>query len=216
MTNRHKYNIKKWMFMKIVKYFFCYMFLFLLCSCHTVIGNWLKKYSKHQLTFGEENAHLGRFRVDGCYIGNVENLDSVHGWGYVFYPDGICVDFCFDENKKNNGRIDFANSLEKKNIYPRQWHSSFMGVYEVRNDTIYCEMYRWGDLLHISTQLWGYKFAIKDSCTLESDKHGGRKFHLVPCENMLYPRTKFVKDRKWIWKTNEDWLKYKKSKKKKK
>ena len=94
-----------------------------------------------------------------------------------------------------------------------------MGVYEVRNDTIYCEMYRWGDLLHISTQLWGYKFAIKDSCTLESDKHSYNNsydFHFVPCENMLYPRAKFIKNRKWIWKTKEDWLMYKESKKKKK
>ncbi|MBQ3875402.1 MAG: hypothetical protein II728_08465, partial [Bacteroidaceae bacterium] len=98
-----------------------------------------------------------------------------------------------------------------------QWYFK-MGVYEVRNDTAYCEMYRWTDLLHISTECWEYKFAIKDSYTLESnklcDKNHDYNFHFVPCTNIVRPREKFIKDRKWMWKTKEDWMKYKESKRK--
>ena len=192
--------------------------LFLICSCHTVVGNWLKGYADNHLTYGEEYAHQGRFRVDGCYIhGAVGRMDSTHVGGYVFYPDGICAEFGFDKVKRDNGRIDFGNSLSKEILYPKEWQS-MMGVYEIRNDTVYCEMYRWMDLLHISSELWVFKFAIKDSCTLESNKchdgNGDYNFHFVPCTNIVYPRAKFIKDRKWMWKTEEDWLKYKESKKK--
>ena len=186
--------------------------LFLFCSCHTVVGNWLKEYADNRLTYGEEYAHQGRFRVDGCYIyGPTEKLDSVCKWGYIFYPDGICAEFGFDKVKRDNGRIDFGNSLSKEILYPKEWQS-MMGVYEIRNDTVYCEMYRWMDLLHISSEVWKYKFAIKDSCTLR-DKKYEYNFHFVPCTNIVYPRAKFIKDRKWMWKTEEDWSKYKESKK---
>ncbi|MCR5313241.1 MAG: hypothetical protein K6E54_06330 [Bacteroidaceae bacterium] len=198
--------------------------LFLLCSCHTVVGNWLKKYADNHLTYGEENANQGRFRVDGCYIhGSTETLDSKR-WGYIFYPDGICAEFGFDEVKRDSSRIDFGNSVSFGNtleeiLYPQKW-PGLVGVYEIRNDTVYCEMYRWMDLLHICTELWGYKFAIVDSCTLKSNimsnENNDYNFHFVPCTNIIHPREKFIKDRKWMWKTKEDWLKYKESKKKKK
>ena len=209
--------------MKNIKTIVALLSLFLLCSCHTVVGNWLERYADNHLTFGEENAHQGRFRVDGCYIiGSVERMDSTCVGGYVFYPDGICADFGFDKAKRDNGRIDFGNSLSFGNtlediLYPQKW-PGMVGVYEIRKDTVYCEMYRWMDLLHISSECWGYKFAIKDSCTLESnrmhDRNGDYNFHFVPCTNIVYPRAKFIKDRKWMWKTEEDWLKYKESKKK--
>ena len=187
--------------------------MFLLCSCHTVVGNWLERYADNHLTYGEQNAHQGRFRVDGCYIiGPVERMDSTCVGGYVFYPDGICADFGFDKAKRDNGRIDFGNSLSKEILYPKEWQS-MMGVYEIRNDTVYCEMYRWMDLLHISSECWGYKFAIKDSCTLR-DKKYEYNFHFVPCTNIVRPQEKFIKGNKWIWKTKEDWQEYKKSKKK--
>ena len=204
--------------MKIRKLIVAFFTLCLLCGCHTVVGNWLEKYADNHLTYGEENAHQGLFRVDGCYIcGSVERMDSVHVWGYVFYPDGICAEFGFDRCERKNDRIDFGNSLSKEILYPKQWQS-MMGVYEVRNDTVYCEMYRWTDLLHISTECWGYKFAIKNSYTLESnklcDKNDDYNFHFVPCTNIVRPREKFIKDRKWMWKTKEDWMKYKESKRK--
>ena len=193
--------------------------LFLFCSCHTVVGNWVKKCADNHLTYGEENAHQGRFPIDGCYIcGSVERMDSVSVGGYVFYPDGICAEFGFDKAKRDNGRIDFGNSLSlsKDILYPKRWYG-MRGVYEVRNDTVYCEMYHWTDLLHINTECEVCKFAIKDSCTLESnrqcDKNHDYNFHFVPCTNIVYPRAKFIKDRKWMWKTEEDWLKYKESKK---
>lgn len=200
--------------MKNIKTIVALLSLFLFCSCHTVVGNWVKRYAGNHLTYGEENAHKGHLRVDGCYIcGSSEIFDSVRMWGYVFYPDGICAEFGFDKAKRDNGRIDFGNSLSKEIFYPKQWQS-MMGVYEIRNDTVYCEMYRWKELLHISTECWKYKFAIKDSCTLECNKLCDYNFHFVPCTNIVYPRAKFIKDRKWMWKTEDDWLKYKESKKK--
>lgn len=204
--------------MKNIKIIVALLSLFLICSCHTVVGNWLKGYADNHLTYGEEYAHQGRFRVDGCYIhGAVGRMDSTHVGGYVFYPDGICAEFGFDKVKRDNGRIDFGNSLSKEILYPKEWQS-MMGVYEIRNDTVYCEMYRWMDLLHISSELWVFKFAIKDSCTLESNKchdgNGDYNFHFVPCTNIVRPREKFIKGNKWIWKTKEDWQEYKKSKKK--
>lgn len=204
--------------MKNVKLIVPFFTLCMLCGCHTVVGNWLEKYADNHLTYGEENAHQGLFRVDGCYIrGSVERMDSVRVGGYVFYPDGICAEFEFDKCERKNDRIDFSNSLSKEILYPKQWQS-MMGVYEVSNDTVYCEMYRWTDLLHISTECWEYKFAIKDSYTLESnklcDKNHDYNFHFVPCTNIVRPREKFIKDRKWMWKTKEDWMKYKESKRK--
>ena len=206
------------MIMKIIKFVFALFSLNLLCSCHTVVGNWLRNYTNNRLIYGEDNAHQGRFRVDGCYIcGSVERMDSVRMWGYVFYPDGVCAEFGFERCEMNNGKVNFENSLRKTIVYSKQWQS-MMGVYNVSNDTVYCEMYRWMDLLHISTECWNYKFAIKDSYTLESnklcDKNDDYNFHFVPCTNIVYPRAKFIKDRKWMWKTKEDWLKYKESKKK--
>ena len=202
--------------MKNIKIIVALLSLFLFCSCHTVVGNWVKKYADNHLTYGEEYAHQGRFRIDGCYIcGSDERMDSVSVGGYIFYPDGICDEFGFDKTKKDNGRIDFGNSLSK-GIFDK-W-MPMTGVYEVRNDTVYCEMYRWMDLLHTSSEYWGYKFAIKDSCTLESNKcsdgNGDYNFHFVPCTNIVRPQDKFIKGNKWIWKTKEDWQKYKKSKKK--
>ena len=214
--NRHKYNVKN---MKNMKLFVVILSLCLLCGCHTVVGNWLESGANNHLIYGERNAHQRRFRVDGCYVcGSVEDFDSIM-YGYVFYSDGICSDFYFSKNEKNNGVIDFGKSLQKEKLYPKQWQS-FMGVYEIRNDTVYCDMYRWMDLLHIGTQLWRYEFAIVDSCTLKNNRfcnmNNDYNFHFVPCTNIVYPRAKFVKDRKWMWKTKEDWQKYKESKKKKK
>ena len=70
--------------MKNIKTIVALLSLFLLCSCHTVVGNWLERYADNHLTFGEENAHQGLFRVDGCYIcGSVERMDSTCVGGYV-------------------------------------------------------------------------------------------------------------------------------------
>ena len=110
--------------MKNIKIIVALLSLFLFCSCHTVVGNWLERYADNRLTYGEENAHQGLFRVDGCYIcGSVERMDSTCVGGYVFYPDGICAEFGFDKAKRDNGRIDFGNSLSFGNtlediLYP--------------------------------------------------------------------------------------------------
>ena len=91
--------------MKNIKIIVALLSLFLFCSCHTVVGNWLKEYADNRLTYGEEYAHQSRFRIDGCYIcGSVERMDSVSVGGYVFYPDGICAEFGFDKAKRDNGR----------------------------------------------------------------------------------------------------------------
>lgn len=207
--------------MKNIKHIIALLSVFLLCGCHTVVGNWLAKYADNHLTYGEENAHQGLFRVDGAYISypKEEISDSIDGsWAYIFYPDGVCAEFGFDKFVEKDGNVDFAKSLYVEKLYPKQWYFK-MGVYEVRNDTAYCEMYRWTDLLHISTECEGYKFAIKDSCTLECNRVGNGKdynWYFVPCTNIVRPREKFIKDRKWMWKTKEDWMKYKESKKKNK
>ena len=193
--------------------------LFLFCSCHTVVGNWLERHADNHLTYGEKNAHQGLFRVDGAYIAYTKEeieSDSVHGsMAFVFYPDGICAElglrFVMD-----NGIVDFDKSVYREKIYPKQWYG-MMGVYEVRNGIVYCDMYRWADLLHINTSYEKYEFVIKDSCTLECNRFmsetGFINWHFVPCTNSIRPREKFIKDRKWMWKTEEDWLKYKESKK---
>lgn len=208
--------------MKNIKLIIALFLVFLLCSCHTVVGNWLGKYADYHLTYGEENANKGLFRVDGCYIPYTKEefeSDSIYGsWAFVFYPDGMCVQCCLGTFIKNNGTTDFDRSLYTSKTYPNQWYG-MMGVYDIREDTIYCEMYQWMDILHIRTECEGYKFAIKDLCTLKSNRIGNGEnynWHFIPCTNIVYPRAKFIKDRKWIWKTKEDWLKYKESKKKQK
>ena len=207
--------------MKIIKFVFALFTLYLLCSCRTVVGNWLRNYTNNRLIYGEENAYKGRLRIDGCYMactkGEIDSDSVCRSGGFVFYPDGLCADFGLSIVKDDNGIIDFEKGLTKDFLfYPKQWYG-LMGVYEVRNDTVYCDMYRWMDLLHIGTECEKYKFAIKDSCTLESNRAGNGKdynWHFVPCTNIVRPREKFIKDRKWMWKTEDDWLKYKKSKKK--
>ena len=205
--------------MKNIKIIVALFSSFILCSSHTVVGNWLERHADNHLTYGEKNAHQGLFRVDGAYIAYTKEemeSDTVYGSaGFVFYPDGICADlglhFVMD-----NGIVDFEKSLGRDIIYPKQWHV-MMGVYEVRNGIVYCDMYRWADLLHISTSYEKYEFVIKDSCTLECNRTMSRmgdfNWHFVPCTNIVHPREKFIKDRKWMWKTEEDWLKYKESKK---
>ena len=166
--------------------------LFLFCNCHTLVGNWHKEEADNHLTYGEKNAHQGRFRVDGAYMAYTKEKmesDSISGSaGFVFYPDGICADFGFDKVKRDNGRIDFGNSLSFGNtleeiLYSKKW-PGMVGVYEIRNDTVYCEMYYWMDLLHISSRIWTYKFAIKDSCTLECNRSmnykGDFNWHFLP------------------------------------
>ena len=99
--------------MKNIKTIVALLSLFLLCSCHTVVGNWLERYADNHLTFGEENAHQGLFRVDGAYIAYTKEemeSDSVHGsMAFVFYPDGVCAElglrFVMD-----NGIVDFDKS----------------------------------------------------------------------------------------------------------
>lgn len=206
--------------MKIIKLIAAFFTLCMLCGCHTLVGNWHRQYAKYHLSFGEDNAHQGLFRVDGCYLAHTkEEIESdtvCYSGGFVFYPDGVCADFGLKNIVKENGIVNFDESLYRYKLYPSQWYC-LMGVYEVRNDTVYCEMYRWFDLLHISTACEGYKFAIKDSCTLECNRAGNGKdynWHFVPCTNIVRPREKFIKDRKWMWKTKEDWMKYKESKRK--
>ena len=206
--------------MKNIKHIIALLSVFLLCGCHTVVGNWHRQYAKYHLSFGEENAHQGLFRVDGCYLAHTkEEIESdtvCYSGGFVFYPDGVCADFGLKNIVKENGMVNFDESLYRYKLYPSQWYG-LMGVYEVRNDTVYCIMYRWFDLLHISTAGEGYKFAIKDSCTLECNRVGNGKdynWYFVPCTNIVRPREKFIKDRKWMWKTKEDWMKYKESKRK--
>lgn len=75
--------------------------LFLFCSCHTVVGNWVKKCADNHLTYGEENAHQGRFRIDGCYIcGSVERMDSVSVGGYVFFQMGYVQNLALTKLKE--------------------------------------------------------------------------------------------------------------------
>lgn len=207
--------------MKNIKLLVVFFPLLLFCSCHTVVGNWLEKYAENHLTYGADYAYQGRFRVDGAYIAYTKeemDSDSIYGsYTFVFYPDGVCAILGLGFVQEN-GIIDFGKSIQREWLYPKQWYH-MMGVYEVHNDTVYCEMYRWMDLLHVSTECEKYKFAIKDSCTLECNrtmsKMGDFNWHFVPCTNIVRPREKFIKDRKWMWKTKEDWLKYKESKKKK-
>ena len=74
--------------MKNIKTIVALLSLFLFCSCHTVVGNWLERHADNHLTYGEKNAHQGLFRVDGAYIAYTKEemeSDTVYGSaGFVF------------------------------------------------------------------------------------------------------------------------------------
>ena len=142
-----------------------------------------------------------RMNVAGCFVS--DSLWIPHS--LVFYPDGTVIHW-----SPNDGRVTY------------NWQ--FNGVYTLTGDTIIANIYSSVDIPPRAWELESYKFVIRNRNTIEQiiqERHSRtgkddylfkpnyqtQVFHFVPTTHLPIPSIKWKK-KKWLWKSEEEWLQF--------
>ncbi len=140
----------------------------------------------------------GRLRTDGYYC-----LDKkLANHNFILYPDGTFLKFIFkDDFKEFIGK----SIVDIDRLIKISATCKYGGIYKILGDTLLIDCYN----SHIGTAMNLFKdyYIIVDSVTL-LDPEWDYYYRFVPAEGLPSPFEVLVKERKFMWYDEEEWLLY--------